>query len=80
MPYTDEMRRAFHSVLPPKGFAGVELIDNEHFISLRLDEKDFATLPEEDKRRAIEYVFRVKSALEDNGAVVLVVRKALGGK
>jgi hypothetical protein len=78
MAYTDEMRRAFHSVLPPKGFAGIELIDNEHFISLRLDERTFANLPEEDKRRAIEYVFKVKNALEDNGAVVLVVRKALG--
>jgi hypothetical protein len=74
------MRRAFHSVTPPKGFAGVELVDNEHFISIRLDEKNFASLPEEDKRRAIEYVFKVKAALEDNGAVVLVVRKALGGK
>lgn len=80
MAYTDAMRRAFHSITPPKGFAGVELVDNEHFISIRLDEKNFASLPEEDKRRAIEYVFRVKGALEDNGAVVLVVRKALGGK
>jgi hypothetical protein len=78
--YTDAMRKAFHSVTPPKGFSGVELIDNEHFISIRLDEKTFASLSEEDKRRAIEYVFKVKSALEDNGAVVLVVRKALGGK
>lgn len=80
MVYTNDMKRAFHSVIPPKGFAGIDLIDNEHFISLRLDEKDFSTLTEEDKRRAIEYVFRVKAALEDNGAVVLVVRKALGSK
>jgi hypothetical protein len=80
MAYTDAMRRAFHSVTPPKGFVGVELVDNEHFISIRLDEKNFASLVEEDKRRAIEYVFRVKDALENNGAVVLVVRKALGGK
>lgn len=78
MAYTDAMRRAFHSVTPPKGFVGVELVDNEHFISIRLDEKNFASLVEEDKRRAIEYVFRVKDALENNGAVVLVVRKALG--
>lgn len=80
MTYTDAMRRAFHSVTAPKGFHGIELVDNEHFISLRLDEKNFAALPEEDKRRAIEYVFKVKHALEDNGAVVLVVRKALGEK
>ena len=80
MVYTDAMRRAFHSVTPPKGFSGIELVDNEHFVSLRLDEKNFAVLTEEDKRKAIEYVIRVKAALEDNGAVVLVVRKALGGK
>lgn len=80
MVYTDAMKTAFHSVRPPKGFSGIELIDNDNFISIRLDEKSFANLSEEDKRKAIEYVFRVKSALEDNGAVVLVVRKALGGK
>ncbi len=80
MVYTDSMRRAFHSITPPQGFSGVDLVDNEHFISIRLDEKTFAVLSDEDKRRAIEYVFKVKAALEDNGAVVLVVRKALGGK
>ena len=77
MYYTDAMRRAFHSVLPPKGFAGIELIDNEHFLSIRLEEKSFARLSDAEKREAIEYVFRVKMALEDNGATVLVVRKAL---
>jgi hypothetical protein len=78
--YTDQMRRAFHSVRVPQGFSGVELVDNEHFLSIRLEEKSFAALSEEDKRRAIEYVFKIKAALEDNGAVVLVVRKALGEK
>jgi hypothetical protein len=71
------MRRAFHQVQPPKGFAGVELIDNENFISIRLDEKNFASLLDEDKRAALEYVIKLKKALEENGAVVLVVRKAL---
>jgi hypothetical protein len=32
--YTDQMRRAFHSILPPKGF-NLELIDNEHFITIK---------------------------------------------
>ena len=27
------MRRAFHSVIPPKGF-GVNIIDNEHFLTI----------------------------------------------
>lgn len=79
MVYTEAMRKAFHSVRPPAKFAGVELIDNDNFISIRLDEKDFARLSHDEKIDAIQYVFKVKSALEDNGAVVLVVRKALGG-
>jgi hypothetical protein len=77
--YTEAMKKAFHSVIPPKGFSGVELIDNEMFITIRLDELNFVNLFDSQKREAIEYVFRIKSALEDNGATVLVVRKALKG-
>lgn len=76
--YTDAMRRAFHSIEAPKGFKGVELLENENFLTIRLDEKDFARLLDSEKRQALEYVFKVKAALEDNGAVVLVARKALG--
>jgi hypothetical protein len=80
--YTDAMRRAFHSLdhYVPKGFAGIEVLDNENFITIRLDEKKFANLDEFGKREAIQYVFLVKRALEENGAIVLVVRKALGEK
>jgi predicted DNA binding CopG/RHH family protein len=78
--YTDAMKRAFRSITAPKGFAGVELLENDNFITIRLDEKLFANLDEFAKREAIQYVFLVKKALEDNGAVVLVVRKALGEK
>jgi hypothetical protein len=80
--YTDAMRRAFHSLghHAPKGFDGIELLDNDNFITVRLDEKKFVSLDEFEKRQAIQYVFLVKKALEDNGAVVLVVRKALGEK
>ena len=74
--YTDAMRRAFHQVQAPKGFA-VELLDNDQFLTLRLDEKRFAGLTDEDKREALAYVIKLKKALEENGAVVLVVRKAL---
>ena len=76
--YTDAMKRAFHSITAPDGFAGVELLDNDNFITIRLNEKLFANLDEFAKREAIQYVFLVKKALEDNGAIVLVVRKALG--
>lgn len=79
MYYTDAMKRAFHSVTPPKGFY-VDLLDSEHFITIRADEKLFYRMVDSEKREAIEYMIRVKKALEDNGAVVLIVRKAIGGE
>jgi hypothetical protein len=75
--YTDDMKRAFRSVTPPKNF-GVELIDNDHFISVVAREDVFMRLLDEEKRGAIEYMIRVKKALEDNGAIVLLIRE--GGK
>lgn len=77
--YTDAMRRAFHSVDAPKNFK-IELSDNEHFLTIRLDEKTFASMLYSEKLEAIQYVVKVKQALEDNGATVLVVRKSLDGK
>lgn len=77
--YTDSMRKAFRSLdhFAPKGFR-LELVDNDSFITVRASEKSFMSLLDEDKRRAVEYMVRVKKALEDNGAVVLLVRE--GGK
>jgi urocanate hydratase len=74
--YTDQMARAFHSVQTycPAGFS-VDLIDNEHFLTIRASEKKFMELVDEDKRRAVEYMVRMKKALEDNGAIVLLVRE-----
>jgi len=71
--YTDAMKMAFHSVRPPKRFK-VELLDNDQFITIRADEKQFMRLLDEEKREAVEYINRIKKALEDNGAIVLVVR------
>ena len=74
--YTDEMARAFRSLdhYAPKGF-GVQLIDNDNFITVKAKEEVFMRLSDEDKRRAVEYMVRVKKALEDNGAIVLIVRE-----
>jgi len=74
--YTDSMRRAFHSLshFAPKGFA-LQVIDNEHFITVKAQEKMFMLLDTEGKRQAVEYMIRVKKALEDNGAIVLIVRE-----
>jgi hypothetical protein len=73
--YTEEMARAFHSVRAPKNFS-VQLIDNEHFIAVKANEKDFMKLDDYGKRQAVEYLVRVKSALEQNGAIVMIVREA----
>ena len=70
------MARAFHSLAHhcPKGFS-LKVIDEEYFISLVAGEKEFMSLLDEDKRRAVEYMSRVKKALEENGAIVLLVRE-----
>jgi hypothetical protein len=74
--YTDDMRRAFHNIIAPKNFK-VTLIDNDHFLTIKLDERDFFHLTHDEKIEAVEYVMRVKDALEQNGAIVLVTREAL---
>lgn len=73
--YTESMKRAFRSITPPRGFM-IDIIDNEHFLTVRANEIQFMKLDEFEKRRAIEYMVKVKKALEDNGAIVMLVRGA----
>jgi len=76
--YTDAMQKAFRSLHCPKGFS-LQIIDNDNFLTVKAKEKDFMSLETvEKKKEAIEYMIRVKKALEDNGAIVLLVRE--GGK
>lgn len=74
--YTDSMKRAFRSITPPNNFK-VDIIDNEHFLSIRANEFEFMRLDEFEKRRAVEYLVKVKKALEENGAIVVIVREAV---
>lgn len=74
--YTDSMRRAFHAVQPPKGFA-VTIIDNDAFLTVKLDERHFAGLDHDQKIQALQYVVNLKKALEMEGAIVLVTREAV---
>jgi hypothetical protein len=74
--YTEEMRRAVHSISTPKNF-GISIIDNESFLTIKLNEKDFIPMFHDEKIEAIQYVAKVKSALEKNGAIVLVTREAI---
>ena len=68
------MKRAFHSVQAPKGFS-VQLIDNDHFLTVKLDERHFAGLLHNEKIAALQYVVQLKKALEMEGAIVLVTRE-----
>lgn len=74
--YTDAMKRVFRSIVPPKNFK-VDLIDNDHFITVRADEVAFTNLGHDDKIEAVKYMITVKKALEDQGAIVLLTRKAI---
>ena len=75
--YTDMMRKAFRSITPPDNFS-LQIIDNDHFLTVKASERQFMSLTGEGKLMAAEYMIRVKKALEDNGAIVLLVRE--GGK
>lgn len=74
--YTDAMRKAVHSIIPPKNF-GVNIIDNESFLTIKLDEKDFLKMFHDEKIAAVQYVVKIKEVLEQNGAIVLVTREAI---
>ena len=78
--YTDEMRRAVRSIRAPKGF-GLDIVEHSTegigWIELVADEIKFMKLLDTDKRSAVEYMVRVKKALEDNGAIVQLTRRAV---
>jgi hypothetical protein len=71
--YTNEMRRAVHSIQVPKNFS-VDIIDNDHFLTIKLDEYKFLNMVHDEKIAALQYVVKLKNALEANGAIVLVTR------
>lgn len=73
--YTDQMRRAFHSIIPPENFK-INVIDNDYFLTLKLDESKFLKMVHDEKISAIQYVVKIKKALEQEGAIVLVTREA----
>lgn len=72
--YTNEMRRAVHNIQAPKGF-GVSIIDNEHFLTIKLDEQQFINMVHDEKIEALKYVVQLKKALEMNGAIVMITRE-----
>ena len=81
--YTDEMKREVHSIEPPKGF-GLDIYEHSEngmlmFLELVMDEKMLVQLSHDEKIAAVIYTMRVKDALEKEGAVVQVTRRAIDG-
>jgi hypothetical protein len=74
--YTDSMKRAFRSITAPKNF-GVQIVDNDNFLSVKIDAKSLVRLDHDSKIEAVQYIFKVKKALEQNGAIVLLTREAI---
>lgn len=78
--YNVLMKRAVHSLSGycPKNFF-LDIIDETHFLTVRAHEDVFMSLPDvETKAQAVDYMIRIKKALEDNGAIVMLTRE--GGK
>jgi len=74
--YTNAMHKAFHSIVPPNNF-GVNLIDNDTFLTIKLDERSFIHMSHDEKLEAVKYVAMIKKALEMEGAIVLITREPL---
>jgi hypothetical protein len=74
--YTDAMRRAFHSIVAPDNFS-INLVDNDHFLTIKLSERSFLNMSHDEKIEAVRYVTSIKKALEMEGAIVLVTREPL---
>jgi hypothetical protein len=74
--YTENMRRIVHNLIPPKNF-GVDIIDNASFLTIKLNEKQFIKMSHDEKIAALQYVIKLKNALEENGAIILITREAI---
>jgi hypothetical protein len=74
--YTLEMASAFKSIQAPESF-GVVIFDNEDFLTVQIDPQELLNLSGQSLDDAVQYIKDVKKALEDNGAIVLLVREVL---
>lgn len=75
--YTDKMKRAFHSIPAPNNGFRCEVLDNDSFLVLWLDSESLLKQTGEEQRRSVEYAIKVKNALEQEGAVVQVIRSQI---
>ena len=54
------MKRAFRSITAPKNF-GVQVIDNDNFLSVKVDPRSLVRLDHDGKIAAVEYIIKVKT-------------------
>jgi len=74
--YTLEMATAFKSIVPPENFK-VVILENNDFLTILIDPEDIEALSDEQVEPAVKYINDVKKALENEGAIVFVVRDVL---
>jgi len=77
MNYTPEMATAFRAIEAPKNF-GVVLYENDDFITIQIDPKELLDITEQQGIEIAKYINEVKHTLESFGAVVFIVRDAIG--
>ncbi len=70
------MSKAFRAIKAPENFK-VTIFDSGEFITMVIDPEDIENLLDNQVDDAVQYINDVKKALEDNGAVVYIVREAL---
>lgn len=74
--YNEEMALAFHAITPPENFS-VDLYDNEQWITVVVDPNSLVNKTEQELSDIVNYINKVKLALEDKGAYVLITRDAI---
>jgi hypothetical protein len=74
--YTVEMATAFKALVPPENF-GVTILDANDFLTVQIDPEDIESLLDHQVEDAIQYIKDVKKVLEEQGAIVYIVREAL---
>lgn len=70
------MATAFKSIVPPENFK-VVILENNDFLTILIDPEDIEALTDEQVEPAVKYINDVKKTLENEGAVVFVVRDVL---
>ena len=74
--YTPEMSKAFKAIKAPRNFK-LTIFDNPDFVTLEIEPTQLLNLTEKKKEEIVNYINTVKLTLENLGARIYIVRKAL---